>query len=297
MISKKLYGLKNYFQNLINLFETSKLPKVLMFSGDKGQGKMTLAHHFVSYIFDKKNYNLTNMMIEKSNILFNDLKENYNQNIIYFNCKDNNVKIENIRKLRIDLQKTSINNLPRFIIFDDVEYLNENCINAILKTIEEPTQVNYFILINNRTQKILDTLKSRSIEIRIFLKNIEKSEVISKIITDFKIKENISLKDSNLTPGNYLNYTSIINDEKIEINNDLTTNIEKLIRLYKTKKNIDFLNFAIYLINQFYFKKSKSEQNIDYYNDKRVNIIKKMHMLNKLNLNNKNLIAELKNYI
>ena len=38
MISKKLYGLKNYFQNLINLFETSKLPKVLMFSGDKGQG-------------------------------------------------------------------------------------------------------------------------------------------------------------------------------------------------------------------------------------------------------------------
>ena len=51
MTSKKLYGLKKYFQNLINIFETSKLPKVLMFSGEKGQGKMTLTHHFVSYCF------------------------------------------------------------------------------------------------------------------------------------------------------------------------------------------------------------------------------------------------------
>ena len=83
--------------------------------------------------------------------------------------------------------------------------------------------------------------------------------------------------------------------KKIEMNNDLITNIEKLIRLYKSKKNIDFLNFAIYLINQFYFK-SKKKQDIDYYNDKRINIIKKIHILNKLNLNNKNLITEIKNY-
>lgn len=296
MTSKKLYGLKKYFQNLINIFEVMKLPKVLMFSGEKGQGKMTLTHHFVSFVFDKKNYDLTNMTIKKTNILFNDLEENYNQNIIYFNCKDNKVKIENIRKLRTDLQKTSMNNLPRFIIFDDVEHLNENCVNAILKTIEEPTQVNYFILINNLTQKILDTLKSRSIEIRVFLKKSEKSEVISKIISDFKTQENIALLNSNLTPGSYLKYNSIITDEKIEMNNDLITNIEKLIRLYKSKKNIDFLNFAIYLINQFYFEKSKKKQDIDYYNDKRINIIKKIHMLNKLNLNNKNLITEIKNY-
>ena len=140
------------------------------------------------------------MTIKKTNILFNDLEENYNQNIIYFNCKDNNVKIENIRKLRIDLQKTSMNNLPRFIIFDDVEHLNENCVNAILKTIEEPTQVNYFILINNLTQKNIRYSKISINRNRVFLKKSEKSEVISKIISDFKTQENIALLNSNLTP-------------------------------------------------------------------------------------------------
>ena len=66
------------------------------------------------------------------------------------------------------MQKSSVNNSKRFIIFDDVECLNVNYVNALLKTIEEPSDINYFIIINNQTQKILDTLKSRSIEIRFF---------------------------------------------------------------------------------------------------------------------------------
>ena len=59
-------------------------------------------------------------------------------NILYYNCSNNKVKIDDIRKLRTDIQKSSINNMYRFIIFDDVEYLNNNCVNALLKTIEEP---------------------------------------------------------------------------------------------------------------------------------------------------------------
>ena len=44
----------------------------------------------------------------------------------------------------------------------------------LLKTIEEPTEINHFILINNQNQILLDTLKSRSIEIKVFLNNKEK---------------------------------------------------------------------------------------------------------------------------
>ena len=45
----------------------------------------------------------------------------------------------------------------RFIIFDDVEYLNNNCVNALLKTIEEPIEINHFVLINNQNNNILET--------------------------------------------------------------------------------------------------------------------------------------------
>ena len=129
-----------------------------MLTGKKGQGKFTLVNHLMSYIFDKKNYSFKDKSILNENKL-HDIKENYNANIIYFNCIKKNVKIDEIRKLRINLQKSSINNLNRFVIFDDVEYLNENCVNALLKTIEEPSEINYFILINNQRQKYFRNFK------------------------------------------------------------------------------------------------------------------------------------------
>lgn len=297
MTSKKLYGLNKYFLEFVSLFDMGKIPKVLMLTGKKGQGKFTLVHHLLSYIFDNKNYDLKNTTINNSNKLFNNIKENYNPDIVYYKCKNNDVKIDDIRSLRINLQKSSISESKRFIIFDDIEYLNTNCVNALLKTIEEPSEINHFILINNKGQNLLETLKSRSIEIMFFLNNIEKISIIEKIISDFQLEKKIDLSNSTLTPGNYLKFNKLILDEKIDISDKLIVNIKKLLTLNKFKKNIDYLNLTIYLINQYYFKKSKNEQDINYYNNKRVDIIKKLDESNKLNLNHVNLITELENYI
>ena len=61
------------------------------------------------------------------------------------------------------------------------------------------------------------------------------------------------LKNSKLTPGNYLKYNKFVLDEKININDDLILNLEKLLKLNKLKKDIDYLNFAIYLIESILF--------------------------------------------
>ena len=39
-----------------------------------------------------------------------------------------------------------------------------------LKIIEEPNKNNYFILINNKSKNLIDTIKSRCIEIKIIYK-------------------------------------------------------------------------------------------------------------------------------
>tara|TARA_B100001564_G_scaffold315752_1_gene290666 strand:+ start:1476 stop:2366 length:891 start_codon:yes stop_codon:yes gene_type:complete len=296
-MNKNLYYFNNHLLRLTKLIDIGKLPKVLMLSGQKGQGKFTLVHHFLSYIFDKNNYDLENSKINEKNKLFKDIKENYNSNIIYFNCGEKKIKIDDIRNLRIELQKSSINNYNRYIIFDDAEYLNDNCVNALLKTIEEPSTINYFILINNKNQKILDTLKSRSIEIMFFLNNDEKSNVIKKIISDFEIENKIDINNTTLTPGSYLSYNKIILEEKIDLNDELIINIDKLLKLNKQKKNISYFSLAIHLINQYYFNKSKDKSNTSVYNDKRISIIKKINESNKLNLNHINLIAEIESYI
>ena len=259
MTLNKLYGLKKYFLNLTQLFETNKLPKVLMFTGKKGQGKFTLTHHLIAFNFDKNNYDLRDGSIKEKNILNNNIKENYNPNVIYFNCSNNNVKIDDIRNLRLNLQKSSINSMNRYIIFDDVECLNENCVNALLKNIEEPSDTNFFILINNQSKIILDTLKSRAIEIMFFLNNSEKIDIIKQLLKDYPIEEKIELANTTLTPGNYFKYNKIILNDKIDVNNDLIFNIEKLLRLNKLRKNIDYVNFAIYLINEHFINKSKKK--------------------------------------
>ena len=296
MILKKLYGLEKHLSNLIELFDNNKLPKVLMLTGKKGQGKFTLVNHLMSYIFDKKNYSLKNNSILNENKL-HDIKENSNANIVYFNCIQKNVKIEEIRNLRLTLQKSSINNLNRFVIFDDVEYLNENCVNALLKTIEEPSMTNYFILINNQRQNILETLKSRSIEFTYFLSNSVKIDIIKKLLLDREIEDKIDIKNSKLTPGNYLRYNNILLNDKININDDLVLNLKKLFKLNKLKKDADYLSFAIYLVDQYYFNLTKNSSKIDNINNKRINIIRKIHDSSKLNLNHTNLLVEIENYI
>ncbi len=297
MTSQKLYGLTQHLFDLVKLSDIEKLPKTLMLSGKKGQGKFTLIHHFMAYLYDKKNYDLKNGLIFESNKIFQNIKQNYDSNIFYFNCNNNNIKIENIRALKTNLQKSSINNMYRFIIFDDVEYLNKNCVNALLKMIEEPSKINYFILINNQRQDLLETLKSRSIEIKIFLNEKEKYNIINNLISDFMIEEKIDSKNSTLTPGNYFKFNKIVLEEKIDLNDKIVTNIDKLLKLSKIKKNSDYFNFAIFLINQYYFYKYKKELNIQNLNNDRVAIIKKIFESNKLNLNNSNLITELERFI
>ena len=297
MLIKKLYGLETYLSNFIKLFDNNKLPKVLMLTGKKGQGKFTLVIHLLNYIFDKNNYDLENYIISNKSDLYSSIKENSNVNIIYFNCIQNNVKIDDIRNLKSTLQKSSINRFKRFIIFDDVEHLNENCINALLKAIEEPSTNNYFILINNQRQNVLETLASRSIEFVIFLNNLTKIDIIKKLVSDLNIEDKIDVKNSKLTPGNYLEFNKFTLDENININDELILNLEKILKLHKQKKNINYLNFAIYLIDKYYYNKSKNSLDINQLNNQRIKIIKKIHDINKLNLNYSNLLVEIENYI
>ena len=104
-------------------------------------------------------------------------------NIIYldgFNFK--NVKIENIRELKSTILKSNISQKERFIILDDVELFNISSLNALLKIIEEPSSNNYFILINNQTKPIIETIASRCLEMKILLSDQIRIKFIELLI-------------------------------------------------------------------------------------------------------------------
>ena len=143
--SLNLFVLSKDFKFLYLLYEKKKLPKVLLLSGNKGFGKSTLINHFLLSIFDKENYNLSENIISEQSLIYNQFKNNIFSNIIYMNGADfSSVKIDDIRNLKLKIFQSTIINKDRFIILDDIELFNNNCVNALLKIIEEPSQGNYF---------------------------------------------------------------------------------------------------------------------------------------------------------
>ena len=64
----KLYGLDNYFLELVSLYKKNNFPNKLLLSGIKGSGKSTLAFHFINYVLSKDekfNYSLKDFQIMK----------------------------------------------------------------------------------------------------------------------------------------------------------------------------------------------------------------------------------------
>ena len=151
-------------------------------------------------------------------------------------------------------------NKDRFIILDDIELFNVNSLNALLKVIEEPSKRNYFVLINNKTKPILDTIKSRSLEMKILLNENDRIKIIKKLIKYYNIEVVLDPELSKLTPGNFLKFNYAFNEYNLSIKNNFTDNLLELLNLHKKNKDILFFDIIFYL-SDLYFKNLK-DQNI-----------------------------------
>ncbi len=178
-----LYVHHKLLDNFINLYNDKRLPNKILLSGEKGIGKATLAYHLINYVlsinedssYDKKNYRINN-----ENRSYKLIQNKINPNFYLLDiAKDKkNIDIDQIRDLIIDLNKSSFNSKPRFVLIDNIEYLNINSINALLKILEEPNENINFILINNN-KKILPTLKSRCLDFKVSFSYKKSIEIIN----------------------------------------------------------------------------------------------------------------------
>ena len=295
--SLNLYGLEKDFNFLSSLYSVNKLPKILMFSGLKGTGKSTLVNHFLFSIFDKENYNINEFNVLSTSPFYNQFKNNIFQNTIYLNGSDfKSIKVDDIRNLKSQILKTSIINNDRFIILDDIELFNTSSLNALLKIIEEPGKNNYFILINNRTKPIIDTIKSRSLEIKVILSETKRLEIIDKLIKFYNIETILNPDKSKLTPGTFIKFNYICSEYNIYIDNEFLDNLSILLNLYKKNKEILFIDMACYLTDLF-FKDFKNEDVIksDKIYDIKTFVLDNLNKFLTLNLNQNSLLNAINN--
>ena len=285
--STKLISLDDEFDFLNNLFNAKKFPRSLLLNGNKGIGKSTLILHFINNLFANNYYDLKNKEINAESLIFKKINSQVFQNLIFLSSENiKKVRIEDIRLLINTIQKSSLNNMPRFIILDDIELINVNSINALLKTLEEPSGNNHFILINNNQNDLIKTVSSRCMQINIFLKKKEKIKIIDYLIKKNNLDPKTKSINNNISPGLFLKYNIICTENSINLNNDYFLNILKLFNLYKKNKDMIVINLLISLTDEYFYNLTKiKKQNIEIINNARLKTIGIINNFVKYNLN------------
>jgi len=297
-----IYGYRNYFQSLIKLYKIGNLPNTMLFSGPRGIGKSTFAYHFSNYLLSQNEdnkYSIEENKINQNNKSFNLVCNNSHPNIFILknDINSTNIKIDSVRNLINFLNKTTYSTNLKIVIIDNVEFLNENSSNALLKALEEPGKSTFFFIIHDSTQKLLETIVSRSSVFKIFLKSHEKKEIFEKIIKsydfDFDINQlnNFFYYDS---PGNLLKYLSIFDKDISKNFENKLLCISFLIEKYKKLNNPEILNYISTFIEFFYYELSlKNLSNINYYFRRKYSVLRQIDNLKKFNIDKENFFISL----
>ena len=291
-----LFGHHIEFSNFIELYINNKLPNKILLSGEKGIGKSTLAYHLINHIlsFDEEHsYDAKNFKIKPDNKSFKLVLNKSNPNFISIDVDDDkkNIDINQIRNLILSLNKSSFNTKPRFVLIDNIEFLNINSVNALLKIIEEPNENIYFMLINNN-KKILPTLKSRCLNYKINLTFNQSFDITNKILDQNVLNLiNDQMISYYSTPGSILNLLDFANKNNVDLKNiDLKNLIEQFLVEKKYKKD-QIIKYLIYSLIEIYFRKDISVKNIKLLSIRKY-FLKKINNTKIFNLDDETLLME-----
>ena len=297
----QLFGMDNFFNEIAKLYNEKKMPTTILLSGKKGLGKSTLAYHIINYVLstnEEFKYDEHKFIINKTNRSFKLLQNNSHPNFYLIDLLNDkkNIDVAQIRGMITYTNKSTFNNKERFILIDNIENLNKNSVNALLKVVEEPNQNIFFILINNNEQNILPTLNSRCLKFKINLSFNESinisNQLLNKNVLDLI---NHDLIYHYITPGEIINLINFSEDKKINLK-DYTLNnfLKSLIENKYYKKNKFVKMILINFIELFFLKKyklssTKNSLSVFYHE-----FISKIHNTEKFNLDEESLFLEFK---
>ena len=198
------------------------------------------------------------------NVLFDDVQNEINEVLQKYifknnidNLKDNpdvyilkqdeaNITKDVIKDLLNKLSTTSQFNNKMVYIIDKTEYLSDTVFNAILKTLEEPKEGIYAILISNNIDAVKPTIVSRCQ--KIFLTSstdkLELSDEIEEIANN--LIDSIEENGPKTIAKNYKMYNIITDRDKfVQILKTMMNEYHKVLKSIIEEKNDDFLNKKI----------------------------------------------------
>lgn len=201
--------------------------------------------------------------------------------------KNNGIKIDAAKEIVYKSSTSSYEGGNRIFILRDIERMKSEAINALLKTLEEPKEGDFFILLSNNLKNILPTIKSRSIILKIKLKTAQELNVSEDEYNFFlgNGQDILSYKESGIDlniPKPYKEIGTFIQGYKKNNNIEDKIHIYKALRDFYLNKNFIPVIEKVKFSEEIYYNSMKDKVIINFICNYICHLVKDFEKLEKL---------------
>ncbi|WFQ92287.1 DNA polymerase III subunit gamma/tau [Mycoplasma feriruminatoris] len=228
-------GHNNIKEILEKQIKDNRINHALLFSGQRGTGKTSVARIFAKTI-NCLNLNGSKACENCSNCKL--ANENQSIDIIEIDAASNN-GVDEIREIKNSVSTLPLNSKYKVYIIDEVHMLTKQAFNALLKTLEEPPVYAVFILATTEFNKIPQTILSRC-QIFNFTK-IDKNSLKNRLEyiasqENYQIEKQVLDEIFYLSEGSLRDAINILEQLMLATDNLITIDNLKSIFLIATKQ-------------------------------------------------------------
>ena len=258
----KSVGHHNNKQKLINIVHSNSIGHAYLFVGKESIGKKIVAKEFARNILCDFPQNGEFCGKCTSCLTF----ENSSDFKIISPIKDI-IKVDTIRELSNELFLMPTISKRKVFIIDDADTMNEQAQNALLKILEEPPKYATIILVTSNKEKLLNTIKSRVIDIQ--FNSLEEKEIQTILENQGKTVSKEALEFSNGSVSKAIEY---LEDETFPIAKELSEillerdflKINRKFEIIKSDKNLKSnISSILEKVMYIYYKNLKKDISFD----------------------------------
>ncbi len=145
-------------KRLQGAYAKDRLAHAYLLEGPSGSGKKELTHFFVKLLLCETPDENVPCETCRSCKLY---ESGNHPNILFIKPDGQNIKIDQIRELIYAMNKTALNTGRKIYVIEQADRLNNSSANALLKFLEEPEANVTAILLTERLNAIMSTIRSR----------------------------------------------------------------------------------------------------------------------------------------
>lgn len=231
-------------QYLLNLLNKNLVPHAMLFSGPSGVGKRTLARAFAASLL------LQNKNQEASKHSDRLVASGNHPDLIFVNAKQEKreIYVDDVRGLCSKLALKPYSSEYIIAIIDQADLMNIAACNALLKTLEEPSQHCKIILISSSSHKLPETILSRCQPF--FFGELDKSDLemlIGLITKELSLSEDtrnalLSIIINDTCSGHVELTSNSGSLETLQLDEYVDTRTLKMIEYKKAKRHLEELS-------------------------------------------------------